>query len=70
MVERALHALLPQVRTLRLDADTTRHKGSHELLLKQFRSGKADVLIGTQMIAKGFHFPEVTLVGVLNAVWS
>jgi primosomal protein N' (replication factor Y) len=67
MVERALHALLPEVRTLRLDADTTRHKGSHELLLKQFRSGKADVLIGTQMIAKGFHFPEVTLVGVLNA---
>jgi primosomal protein N' (replication factor Y) len=67
MVERTLHALLPGVRTLRLDADTTRHKGSHELLLKQFRSGKADTLIGTQMIAKGLHFPQVTLVGVLNA---
>jgi primosomal protein N' (replication factor Y) len=67
MVERALHALLPKVRTLRLDADTTRHKGSHELLFKSFRAGKADVLIGTQMIAKGLHFPQVTLVGVLNA---
>lgn len=67
MVERALHALLPEVRTLRLDADTTRHKGSHEMLFKSFRAGKADVLIGTQMIAKGLHFPQVTLVGVLNA---
>jgi primosomal protein N' (replication factor Y) len=67
MVERALHALLPEVRTLRLDADTTRHKGSHATLFKQFRSGKADVLIGTQMIAKGLHFPQVTLVAVLNA---
>ena len=67
MVERALHALLPEIRTLRLDADTTRHKGSHEILFKSFRAGKADVLIGTQMIAKGLHFPQVTLVGVLNA---
>ena len=67
MVERALHAIFPEIRTLRLDADTTRHKGSHELLFKQFRAGKADVLIGTQMIAKGLHFPMVTLVGVLNA---
>ncbi len=66
-VERALHAIFPEVRTLRLDADTTRHKGSHNLLFKQFRSGKADILIGTQMIAKGLHFPSVTLVGVLNA---
>ncbi|MBS0620015.1 MAG: primosomal protein N' [Verrucomicrobia bacterium] len=67
MVERALHALLPEARTLRLDADTTRHKGSHEQLFQQFRSGKADILIGTQMIAKGLHFPAVTLVGVLHA---
>jgi primosomal protein N' (replication factor Y) len=50
-----------------MDADTTRHKGSHDLLLKSFRSGKADVLIGTQMIAKGLHFPTVTFVGVLNS---
>ena len=66
LVEKALYAIFPEVRTLRLDADTTRHKGSHDRLLKQFRAGKADVLIGTQMIAKGLHFPSVTLVGVLN----
>lgn len=65
MVERALHALFPEVRTLRLDADTTRHKGSHEQIFKQFRAGKADVLIGTQMIAKGLHFPNLTLACVL-----
>ncbi|MCB1149382.1 MAG: primosomal protein N' [Chlamydiia bacterium] len=65
-VERALHAILPEVRTIRVDADTTKHKGSHEKLLRAFGVGKADVLIGTQMIAKGLHFPEVTLVGVLN----
>jgi len=66
-VERTLHALFPDIRTLRMDADTTRHKGSHDLLFKQFKSGKADALIGTQMIAKGLHFPAVTLVGVLNS---
>ncbi|MDX8430388.1 MAG: primosomal protein N' [Candidatus Algichlamydia australiensis] len=66
-VERTLKAIFPEIRTLRMDADTTRHKGSHDELFKQFRSGKADVLIGTQMIAKGLHFPAVTLVGVLNS---
>lgn len=66
-VERSLHAIFPEIRTLRMDADTTRHKGSHDRLFKQFRSGKGDVLIGTQMIAKGLHFPSVTLVGILNA---
>ncbi len=65
-VERSLQAILPGVRTLRMDRDTTTKKDSHEELFKQFRSHKADVLIGTQMIAKGFHFPSVTLVGVLN----
>lgn len=65
-VERSLHALFPEVRTLRMDKDTTQKKNSHEELFKQFRAHKADVLIGTQMIAKGFHFPSVTLVGVLN----
>ena len=50
-----------------MDADTTTRKGSHEMLFKKFRSGKADVLIGTQMIAKGLHFPLVTLVGILHA---
>ncbi|MDN3506734.1 MAG: primosomal protein N' [Simkaniaceae bacterium] len=66
MVERSLHAIFPDIRTLRLDADTTKHKGSHERIFKQFRAGKADILIGTQMIAKGLHFPLVTLVGVLG----
>lgn len=67
LIEKNIHALLPGIRTLRMDADTTRHKGSHQKLLKAFSSGKADVLIGTQMIAKGLHFPNVTLVGILNA---
>ncbi|NGX39233.1 MAG: Primosomal protein N' [Chlamydiae bacterium] len=67
MVEKALHALFPTIRSLRLDADTTRHKGAHDKIFRSFRSGKADVLIGTQMIAKGLHFPLVTLVGVINA---
>ncbi|WP_068470213.1 primosomal protein N' [Candidatus Protochlamydia phocaeensis] len=66
-IERALHAIFPSIRTLRVDADTTKHKGSHQKLLRDFGTGKADVLIGTQMIAKGLHFPEVTLVGVLNS---
>ncbi|HLB52145.1 MAG TPA: primosomal protein N' [Chlamydiales bacterium] len=66
-VERSLHAVFPDIRTLRMDRDTTQKKESHEELFKQFRSHKADVLIGTQMVAKGFHFPAVTLVGVLNA---
>lgn len=66
-IERALHAIFPSIRTLRVDADTTRHKGSHQKLLRDFGTGKADILIGTQMIAKGLHFPEVTLVGILNS---
>ncbi len=66
-IERSLHAIFPEMRTIRIDADTTRHKGSHQRLLREFATGKADVLIGTQMIAKGLHFPQVTLVGVLNS---
>jgi len=66
-IQKVLHALIKDIRTLRMDADTTRHKGSHDQLFKQFKAGKADVLIGTQMIAKGLHFPSVTLVGVINA---
>jgi primosomal protein N' (replication factor Y) len=66
-VERAIKAIFPTLKVLRIDADTTRHKGSHEKLLREFRTGKADLLIGTQMISKGLHFPSVTLVGVLNA---
>jgi len=66
-VERSLYAIFPEIRILRMDKDTTQKKESHEEIFKQFRSHKADVLIGTQMIAKGFHFPAVTLVGVLNS---
>jgi len=66
-IEKAIHAIFPDIRTLRMDADTTKHKGSHQKILRDFRTGKGDVLIGTQMIAKGLHFPDVTLVGVINA---
>ena len=50
-----------------MDRDTTKHKGSHDRIFQEFRTGKADVLIGTQMLAKGLHFPAVTLVGILGA---
>ena len=62
-----LAELFPQARILRMDVDTTRRKGSHQALLDQFGQGEADILLGTQMIAKGLDFPNVTLVGVLNA---
>ena len=62
-----LTTLFPQARILRMDVDTTRKKGSHQALLDQFGRGEADILLGTQMIAKGLDFPNVTLVGVLNA---
>ena len=62
-----LAELFPQARILRMDVDTTRKKGSHQTLLDQFGRGEADILLGTQMIAKGLDFPNVTLVGVLNA---
>jgi primosomal protein N' (replication factor Y) (superfamily II helicase) len=66
-VEASLKAIFPEIRTLRVDRDTTMQKNSHELLFKEFKAGKADVLIGTQMIVKGLHFPSVSLVGVLNS---
>ncbi|MDH6364291.1 primosomal protein N' (replication factor Y) [Enterococcus sp. PF1-24] len=66
-VEEELQALLPAARILRMDVDTTRKKGAHEKLLQAFGNKEADILLGTQMIAKGLDFPNVTLVGVLNA---
>ncbi|MDB5085542.1 MAG: primosomal protein [Bacilli bacterium] len=66
-VETELAALFPEARILRMDVDTTRLKGSHERLLAQFRAGQADILLGTQMIAKGHDFPNVSFVGVLSA---
>lgn len=62
-----LMEVLPEARILRMDVDTTRKKGSHEKILTAFGRGEADILLGTQMIAKGLDFPNVTLVGVLNA---
>ena len=65
--ESALQRCFPHARVLRMDADSTSRKMSHDDILSAFRAGKADVLLGTQMIAKGLDFPNVTLVGVLNA---
>ena len=66
-IEDKLKELYPGVRTLRMDADTTRTKDSYEKILSAFANGEADVLIGTQMIVKGHDFPKVTLVGILAA---
>lgn len=66
-VEEELHKLLPEARVIRMDVDTTGRKGSHEKLLTAFQEGQADILLGTQMIAKGLDFPNITLVGVLSA---
>ena len=62
-----LKKLVPEARILRMDVDTTRKKGAHETLLNSFGRQEADILLGTQMIAKGLDFSNVTLVGVLNA---
>lgn len=66
-VEEALSQTFPGIRVIRMDVDTTSEKGSHEKWLTQFRERRADVLLGTQMVAKGLDFPYVTLVGVLAA---
>lgn len=66
-VEEELNRLYPRIRVARMDVDTTRRKGSHATILKAFGDRKVDVLVGTQMIAKGLDFPEVTLVGVVLA---
>lgn len=66
-VEDVVRDLFPDARTLRWDQDATRFKGAHELILQQFSTYQADVLIGTQMIAKGLDLPLVTLVGVISA---
>ena len=66
-VEAEVQALLPDARTLRWDAETTRQKGAHEIILSHFSNHRADVLVGTQMLAKGLDLPLVTLVGVVLA---
>ncbi len=66
-IELNLQAHFPEARILRLDHDTTRRRGSYRRILTAFAGHKADILVGTQMVAKGHHFPEVGLVGVLAA---
>jgi len=66
-VEEEIKIKFPDARTIRMDFDTTRKKNSHEQIYNDFKDGEADILIGTQMIAKGLDFKNVTLVGVIAA---
>lgn len=66
-VQEELMELIPEAKILRMDVDTTRRKGSYKKILDSFGRGEANILLGTQMIAKGLDFPNVTLVGVINA---
>lgn len=66
-VEEEIHNLFPEATTIRMDMDTTGKKQSHEKILEQFEKKKIDLLIGTQMVAKGLDFENVTLVGVITA---
>ncbi len=66
-IEEELKALFPGENILRMDVDTTTRKGSHGKILSEFRDGKAGILLGTQMVAKGLDFPAVTMAGVLLA---
>ncbi len=65
-IEEVMTKLFPKARIERMDSDTMRRKNAHRDILGRFRTGKIDILIGTQMIAKGLDFPNVTLVGVVN----
>jgi primosomal protein N' (replication factor Y) len=66
-LEEELEERIPGIRLLRMDLDTTSTKGAHHRILDQFGLGEADVLLGTQMVAKGLDFERVTLVGIINA---
>ena len=66
-VEEVLAKLFPKARVKRMDADTMKRKDDYRQVLGDFRAGKLDILVGTQMIAKGLHFPNVTLVGIIYA---
>jgi primosomal protein N' (replication factor Y) (superfamily II helicase) len=65
-VEESLHEAFPEARILRMDADTTQARGSHARILDQFRDGDAQILVGTQMVAKGHDFPDVQLSAVVG----
>src|SRR5438128_3409011 len=66
-VEETLRKLFPQARCVRMDSDALKRKDDYRRILGDFRTGKIDILVGTQMIAKGLHFPNVTLVGIIYA---
>lgn len=66
-LEAEINTLFPEAKTIRMDIDTVSKKNSHEKILTDFKENKADILIGTQMVVKGHHFPNVTLVGVIAA---
>lgn len=66
-VEREIRDLFPSARIARMDLDTTQRKGAHAIIIDRFRRHEVDILLGTQMIAKGLDFPQVSLVGVINA---
>lgn len=66
-VEEEVNLIFPSARVARMDRDTTAKKGAHTRIVRDFRQGDADILIGTQMVAKGLDFPNVTLVGVISA---
>ncbi len=66
-IEEEIHKLFPEARTLRLDSDSAKIRTKIPQIIEAFRNKEADILIGTQMIAKGHDFPDVTLVGVVNA---
>ena len=66
-VEEEVQRKFPEIRIGRMDADTVKKRGGHESILSAFRDGEIDILLGTQMVAKGLDFPNVTVVGVINA---
>src|SRR5256886_418215 len=66
-VEETLRKLFPHARSVRMDSDALKRKDDYRRILGDFRTGKIDILVGTQMIAKGLHFPNVTLVGIIYA---
>ena len=66
-LELEINKIFPQAKVIRMDADTTSNKGSHEDIINKFKNHEYDILLGTQMISKGLNFPLVTLVGIINA---
>ena len=66
-LEAEIHKIFPSASTIRMDVDTVTKKNSHEMILDKFKNENIDILIGTQMVVKGHHFPNVTLVGVIAA---